>query len=130
MSSFQPLRAYVRLSFSEGSKLYNILRRNQRESEKPSENLKRIVLRYDQLLENATPPSPNTVVKLGQILMQTGFDTLFQNTYPTKTEVCNLVAQVAMPQEDINSVINQIDVMTFTDFAKLIEAVENYYNGS
>jgi len=125
----QPLRVSVRMSFAEKSELYWIFTRRKREGERDADVLRRMVIRYNQMLQNSSMPDPNGVMVLSQLLSQNSIDLMFQSEYPKRSDVSKVIEAAAIPEEDRRKLTIWIEEMTYGDYCKLIEAVENYYNG-
>lgn len=127
--SGKPLRMAVRLSFSEGDEIYQTITRCKREGDRDADVLRRTLLRYNQILINSAMPAADGVLAMSQLLLRDGFDLLFQPEYPKRIDVNNVVEKSAISEDGRRKLIHWLDKMSYADFARLIEAVENYYNG-
>jgi hypothetical protein len=117
------LSLLITLRIKEDDAAAYTIRRAMRISERPSLALKRIVNRYESILQNTPSPPAEYVDSLYTVFacsmqFRVGID------YPIREHVINLVRESTLPEEKIQSLITYLERISFVEYARLMEAVE------
>jgi hypothetical protein len=121
------LRIAMSMSIREDDPIVLDIRRASMSGESSSKALRRIITRYSEMLNN-TPPSPGEVVRdLARVIVEHQVDLIGRMNYPRKDEVISLIHSSTVEAHVRKRLAIFIEQTSFTEYAKLIEAVELMY---
>jgi hypothetical protein len=125
MTNVSLMRLSAQLSLHANDPLIDVLTRCTRSSERPSHGLRRIITRYQQMIECTTEPIPELVELLARVMVERhALPLLNMDSYPEKAQVVDAIKSSTMETKIANEIIKAISDMRFVDFARLIESVE------
>lgn len=122
-----PLKVQVRASFGENDACVDVLRRLTHNGDRIGVALRRVLLRYEDVMQHTPSPSPELVRDLSQALVAARLDLLSRVEYPERSEVIDAVRRAPITEDRARKMCAVIADMPFAQYAKLIEATEQMY---
>ena len=120
----QALKLVASVSFDEDSDGALIIQRMMKSGEKrPSKALRRIVMRYAQMLAETPPPKPEMLMLIARALG--GHKLCYGYDYPDiEVMRTNILNSAHINKNEKQAAVNYIMGITFAEYARLCEALE------
>lgn len=89
--------------------------------------VRRIILRYQQMLDEAGEPDVNLIVTIGDAIVNNQITLLWGETYPSKADILKLLRDLPLPLVERDRLSTTVEQLPFAEYARLIEAIEHYH---
>lgn len=120
----------TRITYERDGRIDKLIMRligTNKDTGKASEVARRCLHRYDQLLRDTHDPDADLVRIVGDAIAGHDMNLLYQNDYPTMQRLTTIIGELPIPQRERGVLLDRLSRLTFAEFAKLIEAIESYY---
>jgi hypothetical protein len=94
---------------------------------KASEIARRCLCRYDQLVQQTSDPAADLVTIVGDAIANYDMNLLYGSTYPDRRQIILAIGERPIPKDHRDELVARIEKLTFAEYAKLIEAIEQFY---
>lgn len=100
---------------------------SQPEVGKASVAARRMLCRYQQLIERTRDPDAEMVTLVGTAIRDHDINLLYQDVYPSRKTVSDIITTLPIPAAASQALVIKLERFTYAEYCKLIEAIEAYY---